>query len=104
MCRLRSRRDERIIKFAALINIARAQLVVREALIDALKSGHLGGYGLDVGYEEPAKEDEPLKQFKQVILTPHTAVANRMNGLMDMAEICKKLWRHTVPQGQSSSH
>ena len=82
-----------------LVNIARAQLVDRVALMDALASGRLGGYGLDVGYDEPARPDEPLKQFKNVILTPHTAVADRQNGLLDMAEICKKIWRAVSARG-----
>lgn len=77
---------------AILINIARAQLVEREALNEALASGKLGGYGLDVGYEEPARPDEPLKRFPNVVLTPHTAVAQRNIGLLDMAEICKRVW------------
>jgi phosphoglycerate dehydrogenase-like enzyme len=85
---------------AIVINIARAQLIDREALTEALSSGHLGGYGLDVGYEEPARPDEPLKQFRNVILTPHTAVAERQNGLLDMAEICKNIWHAVVERGK----
>jgi lactate dehydrogenase-like 2-hydroxyacid dehydrogenase len=77
---------------AIVVNIARAQLIDREALNQALESGKLGGYGLDVGYEEPGRADEPLKKFKNVILTPHTAVAQRDLGLIDMAEICKRIW------------
>lgn len=83
---------------AILVNIARAQLVNREALHDALATGRLGGYGLDVGYEEPALPDEPLKQFKNVILTPHTAVAQRDAGLLDMADICKRVWEAVIMQ------
>lgn len=88
---------------AVLVNIARAQLVDRDALLEVLRSGHLGGYGLDVGYEEPARPDEPLKQFRNVILTPHTAVAGRENGLLDMAEICKKVWRAIVARDEAQS-
>jgi phosphoglycerate dehydrogenase-like enzyme len=78
---------------AILVNVARAQLVDREALLEALDSGRLGGYGLDVGYEEPASPDEPLLEYKNVILTPHLAVAGRENGLLDMADIFAKLNR-----------
>jgi glyoxylate reductase len=78
---------------AILVNVARARLVDREALLEALDSGRLGGYGLDVGYDEPAKPDEPLLKFKNVILTPHMAVAGRENGLLDMTDIFTKLNR-----------
>jgi len=83
---------------AIVINIARAQLIDREALNNVLESGKLGGYGLDVGYEEPGRVDEPLKKFKNVILTPHTAVARRDLGLIDMAEICKRIWTAVTAQ------
>jgi phosphoglycerate dehydrogenase-like enzyme len=78
---------------AILVNVARAQLVDREALMEALASGRLGGYGLDVGYAEPAAPGEPLLKFKNVILTPHTAVAGRENGLLDMEDVFTKLSR-----------
>ena len=78
---------------AIIVNTARAQLIDREALLEALDSGRLGGYGLDVGYDEPAKPGEPLRKYKNVILTPHTAVAGRENGLADMTDIFTKLWR-----------
>jgi phosphoglycerate dehydrogenase-like enzyme len=37
--------------------------------------------------------DEPLLKYKNVILTPHLAVAGRENGLLDMADIFAKLNR-----------
>jgi phosphoglycerate dehydrogenase-like enzyme len=82
---------------AFLINVARAELVDHDALVEALASGRLGGFGLDVGYEEPTKPDEKLLQFKDgnVILMPHTAIGERANGLKDMEEMCLKLWRGT---------
>jgi phosphoglycerate dehydrogenase-like enzyme len=82
---------------AIVVNTARAELVEREALLTALDSGQLGGYGLDVGYAEPAKPGEVLLNYKNVILTPHTAVAGRENGLLDMADIFTRLWRALVP-------
>jgi phosphoglycerate dehydrogenase-like enzyme len=83
---------------AFLINVARAELVDHDALVEALASGRLAGFGLDVGYEEPTKPDEKLLQFKDgnVILMPHTAIAERANGLKDMEEMCLKLWRGTT--------
>jgi phosphoglycerate dehydrogenase-like enzyme len=76
---------------AILVDVARAQLVDRDALIEVLASGRLGGYALDVGYDEPARPGEPLLKFDNVMLTPHTAVAGRENGLLDMEDLFAKL-------------
>jgi phosphoglycerate dehydrogenase-like enzyme len=88
---------QRMKKGAILINVARADLVDHDALIEVLQSRHLGGFALDVGYEEPMPPSEKLLQFKDgnVLLMPHTAVAERQNGLLDMEEMCLKLWRGT---------
>lgn len=78
---------------AVLVNVARAELIDRAALMEALDAGLLGGFGLDVGYEEPANPDEPLLRYPNVIVTPHTAIANRANALEDLEEMCLKMWR-----------
>ncbi len=85
----------------ALINVARAELIDRDALIEALDSKRLGGFALDVGYSEPAGADEPLLRFKDgnVILMPHTAVAARRNALLDMEQICVNLWTRLCKAG-----
>ena len=71
---------------AVLINVSRAEIIDREALIEALESGHLGGAGLDVFWEEPAAADDPLTAFPNVVITPHIAVASRWNGARDVEE------------------
>jgi phosphoglycerate dehydrogenase-like enzyme len=78
-----------------LVNAARGELIDRAALIEALDSGILAGFGLDVGYTEPARPDDPLLKYRDgnVILMPHTAPAERANGLKDMEEMCLKIWR-----------
>jgi phosphoglycerate dehydrogenase-like enzyme len=53
-----------------LINIGRGTLVDQDALLDALRSGHLGGAGLDVFWEEPVDPQHPLFQ-QNVMVTPH---------------------------------
>lgn len=72
---------------AVVVNVSRAPIINREALIEALDSGRLGGAGLDVHYKEPGDPDDPLLGFDNVLLTPHTAVASRVNGALDMEEL-----------------
>jgi D-3-phosphoglycerate dehydrogenase len=54
-----------------LINVARGPLVVESALVEALRSGHLAGAGLDVTEHEPLPPASPLWESPQVIITPH---------------------------------
>lgn len=56
---------------AVLLNLARGEMVDEGALVEALRSGQLGGAGLDVFGAEPYQG--PLCDFEQVILTPHSA-------------------------------
>lgn len=58
---------------AILINTSRGPVVEEPALIEALKSGHLSGAGLDVFEEEPLPAGSPLRVFGNVILTSHAA-------------------------------
>jgi D-3-phosphoglycerate dehydrogenase len=55
---------------AYLINCARGGVVDEEALLEALRSGHLAGAGLDVFEKEPP-EGNPLLQEETVFVTPH---------------------------------
>ena len=57
---------------AVIINIGRGRLVDEPALIEALRSGHLGGAGLDVFAEEPLPEDSPLWTLPNVLISPHS--------------------------------
>jgi phosphoglycerate dehydrogenase-like enzyme len=56
---------------AFLIVISRGGIVQESALIEALRSGHLGGAGLDAHAVEPLPEDSPLWDLPGVIVTPH---------------------------------
>ncbi len=58
---------------AVLINTSRGGLVDEDALVAALRSGHLGGALLDVFKTAPLPVDHPFRQLKNVILTPHVA-------------------------------
>jgi phosphoglycerate dehydrogenase-like enzyme len=72
---------------ACLVNVSRAEIVERHALIESLRSGHLGGFALDPLYEEPGRSDDELLAFDNVILTPHMAGSPRSNGLRDIEEL-----------------
>jgi len=64
-------------KTAILINTARAGIVDKEALIDALKKGKIAGAGLDVFHEEPIDPNDPILKLDNVVLTPHSAGQTR---------------------------
>ncbi|HXE08257.1 MAG TPA: phosphoglycerate dehydrogenase [Acidobacteriaceae bacterium] len=53
-----------------IINCARGELIVDEALAEALKSGHVGGAALDVFTKEPLK-DSAYFGLDNVLLSPH---------------------------------
>lgn len=76
---------------AFLVNISRAEIIDRGALMDVLESDRLGGVALDVHYEEPSPADEPLKNYPKALLTPHSAVAGRDNAAADMEELIANL-------------
>jgi len=57
---------------AVLINIGRGPLVDEVALVEALRSGHLGGAALDVFAKEPLPTDSPLWDMPNVLVTPHS--------------------------------
>jgi len=63
----------RMKKGALLINCARGPIVDRDALVEGLDSGHLGGAGLDVHWNEPADPADPLYQRTDVVALPHVA-------------------------------
>jgi phosphoglycerate dehydrogenase-like enzyme len=89
----------RVKQGAILINCARAELIDRAALVEALDAGRLGGLGLDVGYAEPAEADDPLLRYRgsgNVILMPHTAIGARENAQRDLERLCLNLWRAIV--------
>lgn len=61
---------------SVLINMARAQIVDTNALIDALDSGRLGGACIDVFDTEPPTNFKLLKHSK-VLATPHIGAQTR---------------------------
>jgi D-3-phosphoglycerate dehydrogenase / 2-oxoglutarate reductase len=60
-------------KGAILVNTARGAIVDEEAMIDALKTGHIRHAGLDVYNIEPLPGDHPLTKISNVTLSAHSA-------------------------------
>jgi D-3-phosphoglycerate dehydrogenase len=80
-----------------LINTARGALVDEEAMIDALKSGHIRHAGLDVFNIEPLPADHPLTKISNVTLSAHSAfrTPEASENLMAAA------WEHCRKMGKS---
>jgi len=56
-----------------LVNTARGALIDEEAMLAALRSGHIRQAGLDVYHSEPLKPDHPLTRMENVTLSAHAA-------------------------------
>jgi phosphoglycerate dehydrogenase-like enzyme len=56
---------------AWLINTSRSPIVDKVAVIEALISGSIGGYAVDVYDEEPIPADHPFRRLPNVLATPH---------------------------------
>jgi phosphoglycerate dehydrogenase-like enzyme len=83
----------RVKQGACIVNVCRAEIIERAALLDALRSGRVGGFALDVQYEEPGRPDDELLSFDNVVLMPHMAGSPRFNGLQDIADMITGLAR-----------
>jgi phosphoglycerate dehydrogenase-like enzyme len=63
---------------AWLVNVARGAVVDTEALVDALRTGQIGGAALDVTDPEPLPDGHPLWDLPNCLITPHTADTEEM--------------------------
>ncbi|UQN15064.1 D-2-hydroxyacid dehydrogenase [Gulosibacter sp. ACHW.36C] len=58
---------------AHLVNVGRGAVVVEQALLDAIDSGHLAGAALDVFEQEPLPKDHPMWTRNNILVSPHAS-------------------------------
>ncbi|MGC2652057.1 MAG: NAD-dependent formate dehydrogenase [Mycobacterium sp.] len=56
-----------------IVNTARAEICVRDAIVAALESGQLAGYAGDVWYPQPPPADHPWRTMPHQAMTPHVS-------------------------------
>lgn len=78
---------------AVLINIARGLIVDEDALLAALRDGHLAGAALDVFRQEPLPADSPIWDLSNVIVNSHSASTAEGENAKIVALFCDNL-RH----------
>jgi phosphoglycerate dehydrogenase-like enzyme len=87
---------------AFIVNPGRGGLVDEADLVDALRSGRLGGAALDVFATEPLPADSPLVALDNVILTPHVAGATletRLRIIERTRDVIAHVDRGELPDG-----
>jgi D-3-phosphoglycerate dehydrogenase len=84
---------------ALLINASRGNVVDIDALTGALREGHLAGAAVDVFPKEPKGRDDefqsPLREFDNVILTPHVGGSTQEAQFNIGTEVAAKLVRYS---------
>lgn len=93
---------ERVKRGAYLINCARAAIVDRAALEDALDSGRLAGVALDAHWSEPWDSADPLYARPNVVATPHLGGTTR-EAFARIADVVAENVRRVVT-GESLLH
>jgi len=58
---------------ACIVNVARGPVLDTDALVEALRSGHVGGAALDVVDPQPLPDGHALWSMPNVLVTPHVA-------------------------------
>lgn len=79
-------------KGSYIVNTARGKIVDTQALVDAVKRGHIEGYAGDVWFPQPAPASHPWRQMPRHAMTPHysgttlSAQARYAAGVKDILE------------------
>lgn len=78
---------------AILVNVTRGEVMVEDALVEALEAGHIQGAALDVAPREPLPASSRLWALPQVVMTPHTAGASQFRAERNLARFVRNLQR-----------
>ena len=87
-------------KNAFIINCARGGIINEDDLYDALKSGKIGGAGLDVFETEPP-EGNPLLELDNLVATPHIGASTKeaqIDAAIIVANEVKKVFMGEAPK------
>ena len=78
---------------AFIVNVTRGEVIDEDALVAALKSGHVRGAGLDVAPREPLPPDSELWNLPNIVMTPHTAGASQYRAQRNLDRFIENLQR-----------
>ncbi len=81
---------------AFLVNVTRGEVMVEDALVDALTNGNLRGAALDVAPREPLPADSELWRLDNVVMTPHTAGASQYRASRNIDRFVRNLAKLTA--------
>jgi phosphoglycerate dehydrogenase-like enzyme len=87
---------ERVRPGTYFFNVGRGGSVDQDALVAALKSGRLGGAGLDVTDPEPLPPGHALWSLPNVILTPHVSVRSDLGNSARFEFVRENLRRYVA--------
>ena len=73
-----------------VLNVARGGVIDEAAVADALRSGHLGGAGIDVFEHEPPT-DSPLLDAPNTLLTPHLGASTAEAQILVSEEVAAQV-------------
>lgn len=85
---------------AFIVNCARGGIINEDDLYDALKSGRIGGAGLDVFEQEPP-EGSPLLELDNLVATPHIGASTKeaqRDAAIIVANEVKKVFMGEAPK------
>ncbi len=84
---------------AYLVNIARGRILRDGPVLDALRSGHLGGAFLDAFAPEPLPRDHPYWDAPNVTVTPHDSHSSEFIGdnMVDLFTANLRRWLEGAP-------
>jgi phosphoglycerate dehydrogenase-like enzyme len=83
---------------AYVINLARGAIIDSDAMIDALRSGHLSGAGLDVTDPEPLPSDNPLWDMPGVTITSHISAQSPYYFERALENYCENVRRYLADE------